>query len=71
MSAATGQGEHEDGDEGVEDDEEAARLEAVGLDAFVGRPLPGDELIAAVPVCAPWLAVANQKYRFKMQPGLQ
>lgn len=70
VEGAAAEGE-EDPDEALENDEEAARLEAVGLDAFVGRPLPGDELIAAIPVCAPWQAVANHKYRVKLQPGAQ
>ncbi|KAF2102058.1 hypothetical protein NA57DRAFT_64665 [Rhizodiscina lignyota] len=61
----------DDADETLENDEEAARLEAVGLDAFVGRPLPGDELLAAIPMCAPWQALANYKYKVKMQPGMQ
>jgi NFACT protein C-terminal domain/NFACT protein RNA binding domain len=51
-------------------DEEAARLELVGLDSFTGRPLTGDELLAAVPVCAPWSALATYKYKVKLQPGV-
>ncbi|KAF1816664.1 hypothetical protein P152DRAFT_470658 [Eremomyces bilateralis CBS 781.70] len=58
-----------DGEDAVDDDEKA-RLESVGLDSFIGRPLPGDELIAALPVCAPWTALANFKYKVKIQPGL-
>ncbi|KAF2147486.1 uncharacterized protein K452DRAFT_8073 [Aplosporella prunicola CBS 121167] len=50
-------------------DEEAARLEQVGLDAFTGRPLVGDEIVAAIPVCAPWMALAPYKYKVKLQPG--
>ncbi|KAF2835002.1 hypothetical protein M501DRAFT_1020214 [Patellaria atrata CBS 101060] len=61
------EGETEGGDALV--DEEALRLEQVGLDAFVGRPLPGDEIIAAIPVCAPWAALANYKFKAKLQPG--
>lgn len=55
----------------AENDDEAARLEQVGLDAFTGRPLPGDELLAAMPVCAPWAALATYKYKVKLQPGAQ
>ncbi|GME41190.1 Ribosome quality control complex subunit 2 [Neofusicoccum parvum] len=51
-------------------DEETARLlEQIGIDAFTGRPLPGDELVAAIPVCAPWSALAAYKYKVKLQPG--
>lgn len=61
------------GDEHADDDpaiaEETALLERVGLDAFTGRPLPGDELVAALPVCAPWSALAAYKYKVKLQPG--
>lgn len=49
--------------------EEITRLEEVGIDAFIGRPLQGDELLAAIPVCAPWSALANYKYKQKLQPG--
>ncbi|EKG21221.1 protein of unknown function DUF814 [Macrophomina phaseolina MS6] len=59
----------EDNDPAV--DEEIQRLESVGLDAFTGRPLAGDELVAAIPVCAPWSALATYKYKVKLQPGAQ
>jgi hypothetical protein len=39
------------------------------LDALIGRPLPGDELLAVLPVCAPWTALATYKYKTKIQPG--
>ncbi|KAF2495396.1 hypothetical protein BU16DRAFT_389303 [Lophium mytilinum] len=55
-------------DDGVAD-EEATKLELAGLDAFIGRPLPGDELLEAIPVCAPWSALASYKYKVKLQPG--
>jgi predicted ribosome quality control (RQC) complex YloA/Tae2 family protein len=53
----------------VEYEEETETLEEMGLDAFTGRPLPGDELLAAIPVCAPWSALAMYKYKVKLQPG--
>jgi hypothetical protein len=49
--------------------DEAIRLELMGLDALIGQPLPGDELLAALPVCAPLAALATYKYKTKMQPG--
>ncbi|KAL1835730.1 hypothetical protein VTJ49DRAFT_6155 [Mycothermus thermophilus] len=39
------------------------------LDSLVGTPLPGDEIIDVVPVCAPWAALARVKYKAKLQPG--
>jgi predicted ribosome quality control (RQC) complex YloA/Tae2 family protein len=54
------------GDDGA--DEEAMK-ELLDLDAFTGRPLPGDEILAAIPVCAPWSSLASYKYKVKIQPG--
>lgn len=48
-------------------DEERAELGL--LDSFVGTPLPGDGIVAAIPVCAPWMALGRYKYRVKLQPG--
>jgi predicted ribosome quality control (RQC) complex YloA/Tae2 family protein len=53
-------------DEGADDE---AMKELLDLDAFTGRPLPGDEILAAIPVCAPWSALATYKYKVKIQPG--
>jgi predicted ribosome quality control (RQC) complex YloA/Tae2 family protein len=63
-----GDGDGDDGDGAVDDDESALR-DMLALDALVGKPLPGDEIVAAFPVCAPWAALANFKFRAKMQPG--
>lgn len=55
--------------EGVEvlnDDEEQA---ATPLDALVGTPFAGDEVLEAIPCCAPWAAMAKCKYKVKLQPG--
>ncbi|KAF5877719.1 putative serologically defined colon cancer antigen 1 protein [Botrytis fragariae] len=41
------------------------------LDSFVGLPLPGDEILEAIPVCAPWAAMGKYKYKAKIQPGAQ
>ncbi|KAI1801754.1 hypothetical protein F4811DRAFT_440960 [Daldinia bambusicola] len=58
-------------EEGIEtlDAEEAANL--TPLDALVGAPLPGDEILEAIPVCAPYSALGRCKYKVKMQPGAQ
>lgn len=56
-------------DEGLEvldDDEEAA---ATPLDALVGWPYVGDEILELVPMCAPWAALSKCKYKVKIQPG--
>ena len=60
-------------EEGSDDyDEETAAAEAAALawiPALVGTPHPDDEILAAVPVCAPWAALGRYKYRVKLQPG--
>lgn len=58
-------------EEGLEvlDDEEMEKI--TSLDSFVGTPLPGDEIIEAIPVCAPWAAMGKYKYKAKLQPGSQ
>jgi len=56
-------------EEGVDVLEEAEEMEATPLDALVGMPLPGDEILEIVPVCAPWGALAKMKYKAKLQPG--
>ncbi|KAE8556213.1 hypothetical protein EYB25_000913 [Talaromyces marneffei] len=39
------------------------------LPALIGTPLPEDEVLAAIPVAAPWSVVARFKYRAKLQAG--
>jgi hypothetical protein len=58
-------------EEGVEvlDDDEIGKI--TSMDAFVGTPLPGDEIIEAIPFCAPWAAMGKYKYKAKLQPGTQ
>ena len=55
----------EDDDEG----DEVLKANLQNLDAFTGRPLPGDDLISAIPICAPWSALSTYKYKAKIQPG--
>ncbi|MCJ1281805.1 hypothetical protein MMC26_001128 [Xylographa opegraphella] len=53
---------------GDEDVDEGADLRV--LESFVGMPLPGDEILDALVVCAPWDAIgARLRWRVKMQPG--
>lgn len=60
-------------EEGGDDyDEETAAAEAADLSwipALVGTSHPEDEVLAAIPVCAPWAALGKYKYRVKLQPG--
>ncbi|KAK5705580.1 hypothetical protein LTR97_002699 [Elasticomyces elasticus] len=58
----------EEGVEALDEDEVAQMTE---LDSLVGMPLPGDEILEVVPVCAPWTALGKYKYRAKLQPGQQ
>ena len=46
-------------------------LEGLGdLDAFIGTPRPGDEILDALVVCGPWDAIGGKyKWRVKLQPG--
>ncbi|TKA73208.1 hypothetical protein B0A49_04242, partial [Cryomyces minteri] len=53
------------------DDEDDAAHAMASLDAFVGTPLPGDDILEAIPVCAPWSALGTYKYKAKLQPGGQ
>ncbi|KAI5289412.1 hypothetical protein KEM55_008821, partial [Ascosphaera atra] len=39
------------------------------LPCLVGAPVVGDEVLAALPVCAPWSALGTYKLKTKLQPG--
>lgn len=59
--------EFEEGAEGLDKDEVE---EAEDLDAFVGAPLPGDEILQVLVVCAPWSAIGGRcRWGVKVQPG--
>uniref|UniRef100_A0A8B9I7Y5 Ribosome quality control complex subunit NEMF n=1 Tax=Anser brachyrhynchus TaxID=132585 RepID=A0A8B9I7Y5_9AVES len=46
--------------------------EAVALlDSLTGQPHPEDVLLFAVPICAPYTAMTNYKYKVKLTPGTQ
>ncbi|EME81343.1 uncharacterized protein MYCFIDRAFT_114319 [Pseudocercospora fijiensis CIRAD86] len=56
-------------EDGADDaDDEAALTQ---LDTLIGQPLAGDEILEAIPICAPWAALGRFKYKAKMQPGQQ
>lgn len=60
---------HEANADEEEEGDEVMRANLLNLDAFTGRPLPGDDLLSAIPVCAPWSALSTYKYKAKIQPG--
>ncbi|KFQ26947.1 Nuclear export mediator factor Nemf, partial [Merops nubicus] len=41
------------------------------LDSLTGQPHPEDILLFAVPICAPYTAMASYKYKVKLTPGTQ
>ena len=42
------------------------------LSSYIGTPLPGDEVLDALVVCAPWDTLGSRlKWRVKLQPGTQ
>lgn len=60
-----------DAEEDADDDSQTTSAKAIDLDALVGTPLPGDAILEAIPVCAPWSALSRYKYKAKLQPGAQ
>lgn len=61
--------EEDAGEEDARMRAEEERKEHMNIDLLVPYPEPGDELISAVPVVAPWTALARCKYKVKLQPG--
>ncbi|ATY60313.1 serologically defined colon cancer antigen 1 [Cordyceps militaris] len=55
-----------DGADREADDEEKYQTP---INLLVGTPRPGDEILEAVVICAPWAALSRSKYKFKLQPG--
>lgn len=57
-------------EEGIEMLDEDEVQELNDLNAFVGAPLPGDEILDALVVCGPWDAIGGRcRWRVKLQPG--
>ncbi|KAF2152712.1 hypothetical protein K461DRAFT_226458 [Myriangium duriaei CBS 260.36] len=61
----------DEGGPAADEDEAATESLTSILDGLVGTPLPGDEILEAIPVCAPWAALGRYKYKAKIQPGAQ
>lgn len=58
----------EKGEDEIDDAEEE---KMAALDSLVGTPMRGDEILEAIPFCAPWSAMGKFKYKAKIQPGAQ
>lgn len=41
------------------------------IDALTGSPKPGDILLHALPVCAPYSVLQSYKHKLKITPGTQ
>ena len=58
--------------EGTDAMDEEEKAELVLIEDFVGTPLPGDEILDILPVCAPWASLGPRlRWRVKIQPGTQ
>jgi len=53
----------------VEEEKAAVNDETDMLDSLTGVPVDEDELLFAVPVCAPYNTLINYKYKVKLTPG--
>uniref|UniRef100_A0A8C3J6C7 Ribosome quality control complex subunit NEMF n=1 Tax=Calidris pygmaea TaxID=425635 RepID=A0A8C3J6C7_9CHAR len=62
--------EQQDEKEEQDQDQPAVEVNAL-LDSLTGQPHPEDILLFAVPICAPYTAMANYKYKVKLTPGTQ
>ncbi|XP_053923247.1 ribosome quality control complex subunit NEMF [Cuculus canorus] len=60
-------------DEKEEQDQDQPGVEegAALLDSLTGQPHPEDIVLFAVPICAPYTAMTNYKYKVKLTPGTQ
>ncbi len=57
-------------EEGAETSDDGEAEELGDLDAFIGTPLPGDDLLDALVICGPWDAIGSRcRWRVKLQPG--
>ena len=58
-------------DEKEGDEDVALELQSLTneIDELTGRPLPEDELLFALPVCAPYSALSQFKFKVKLIPG--
>uniref|UniRef100_A0A1A8BUI8 Ribosome quality control complex subunit NEMF n=1 Tax=Nothobranchius kadleci TaxID=1051664 RepID=A0A1A8BUI8_NOTKA len=66
-----GAAEQEDKEDEVDQDNPGAEEAENLLTSLTGQPHPEDVLLFAVPVCAPYTALSNYKYKVKLTPGSQ
>uniref|UniRef100_A0A6B2LSH8 NFACT protein C-terminal domain-containing protein n=1 Tax=Arcella intermedia TaxID=1963864 RepID=A0A6B2LSH8_9EUKA len=52
-------------------EEMTAKGLGVNLTSLTGKPLPTDELLYCVPVCAPYETLKDYKYKVKVIPGME
>lgn len=50
-------------------EELTAQMSGVNLSALTGRPVAGDILLYAIPVCGPYEALKDFKFKVKLVPG--
>jgi len=50
-------------------DEMSGQMSGVNLSALTGKPLANDILLYAIPVCAPYEALKDYKFKVKLVPG--
>uniref|UniRef100_A0A672U2F4 Ribosome quality control complex subunit NEMF n=1 Tax=Strigops habroptila TaxID=2489341 RepID=A0A672U2F4_STRHB len=62
--------EQQDEKEEQDQDQPGVEVNAL-LDSLTGQPHPEDILLFAVPICAPYTAMTNYKYKVKLTPGTQ
>ncbi|BFZ07429.1 hypothetical protein BsWGS_10468 [Bradybaena similaris] len=55
--------------DGEKDEESNTGNDEAVLNSLTGIPLPEDEIMFAVPVCAPYSALLNYKFKVKLMPG--
>eukprot|EP00731_Ephydatia_muelleri_P028292 Em0019g1165a len=56
-------------EENIHQLEEALKEQVSILDSLTGCPLPDDILLYIIPVCAPYTALTNYKFKVKLVPG--
>ncbi|XP_037550970.1 nuclear export mediator factor NEMF [Nematolebias whitei] len=66
-----GPAEQEDKEDEVDQDNPGAEEAENLLTSLSGQPHADDVLLFAVPVCAPYTALSNYKYKVKLTPGSQ
>jgi hypothetical protein len=56
-------------EENIQELDEDTKSQLSELDTVTGIPVSDDVLLFAIPVCAPYSAISNYKYKVKLTPG--